>query len=78
MGTNQQRIREVYRLLKQADDLDISAPGLEQELEELEGPPQDEELPEGGETPSQEYKRIRHLRDLHPTYSMQEGSLNTK
>lgn len=71
--TNQQRIGEVYALLKEADDLDISVPGLEQELAELEGEPLVEALAEGEETPAQQYRRIRQLRDLQPTYSMLEG-----
>lgn len=60
--TTQERILEINRLLNEAEDLEIETPGLLQELAELEGEPTVEALPEGGETPSQEYHRVMAMR----------------
>lgn len=65
----QQRILEINRLLNQAEDLGLATPGLQAELETLEGPVT-VDLPEGAESPLEEHSRIRHRRDEVPFYRM--------
>ena len=64
-----ERLRQIIQLLREADDLEISVPGLEAELRDLEGDPVGEE----GESLLDQYRRIRSRRDVKSGYQMLRG-----